>query len=107
MQVELKYNIVKLVGGEWDFGETLSKADKTFSKSERFPSARGAWTGNLSPFTKDQASFRLPFPQIRHTTNQVDWSYTLVIIASENRYIYWLYENQLQSNLCWEKRGPV
>ena len=71
MQVELKYNIVKLVGGEWDFGETLSKADKTFSKSERFPSARGAWTGNLSPFTKDLVSLWMRSPKISFSTNQL------------------------------------
>ena len=80
MQVELKYNIVKLVGGEWDFEEHISEADKTFSKSERFPSARGAWTGNLSPFTKDQVSSRMRLSKIDYNPNQLYLSYTYRVV---------------------------
>ena len=44
---------LKLIWAIPGSGETHSEADTAFSKSERFPIVRGAWTGNLSPFTKD------------------------------------------------------
>ena len=86
--VQLEFNWLELYSLLED---RISEADMAFSKSERFPSAWGAWTGNLSPFTKDQVTLRMYFPQINYTTNQLYWSYTLVIIASLNRYVYWLF----------------
>jgi len=58
-----------------DFGETHSGAVLSFSKCERPPSARGAWTGNLSPFTKDQDSSRMRLSKIEYNLIWLYMSY--------------------------------